>query len=139
MVTHHKTITFNTQGNCDLIDITNRVETIVKESGMSSGICTVFCPGSTASVTTIEYEEGLLKDFPAALDRLIPEDMVYEHHLRWRDGNGHSHVRATILGSSLTIPFINGSLTLGTWQQIIFCDFDNRSRSRKAEIMLVGE
>lgn len=99
----------------------------------------MFCPGSTASVTTIEYEEGLLKDFPAALDRLIPEDMVYEHHLRWRDGNGHSHVRATILGSSLTIPFINGSLTLGTWQQIIFCDFDNRSRSRKAEIMLVGE
>jgi secondary thiamine-phosphate synthase enzyme len=122
-----------------LIDVTGKVEEIVEESGLSIGICTVFCPGSTASVTTIEYEGGLLKDFPEAMDRLVPEDIVYEHHLRWRDGNGHSHVRATILGPSLTIPIVNGKLTLGTWQQIVFCDFDNRPRNRKMEVVILGE
>jgi secondary thiamine-phosphate synthase enzyme len=135
----HRTVAFETQGNCDLIDVTGRIEEIVKESGLGAGICTVFCPGSTASVTTIEYEGGLLKDFPDAMDRLVPEDIVYEHHLRWGDGNGHSHVRATILGPSLTIPFVNRKLTLGTWQQIVFCDFDNRARSRKMEVMVLGE
>ncbi len=135
----HRTVTFETRGDCDLIDVTGKVKEIVKNSGLSIGICTVFCPGSTASVTTIEYEGGLLKDFPDAMDRLIPKDIVYEHHLRWGDGNGHSHVRATILGPSLTIPFVNGKLTLGTWQQIVFCDFDNRPRNRKMEVMILGE
>ena len=135
----HRTVTFETQGNCDLIDVTGKVEEIVKESELTIGICTVFCPGSTASITTIEYEGGLLKDFPDAMDRLVPEDIVYEHHLRWGDGNGHSHVRATILGPSLTIPFANGKLTLGTWQQIVFCDFDNRPRNRKMEVVVLGE
>lgn len=135
----HRTVTFETQGNCDLIDVTGKVEEIVKESGLSIGICTVFCPGSTASVTTIEYEGGLLKDFPDAMDRLVPEDIVYEHHLRWGDGNGHSHVRATMLGPSLTVPFVDGKLTLGTWQQIVFCDFDNRPRNRKVEVVILGE
>ena len=137
--TYHRTVSFETKGNCDLIDVTGRVEEIVRESGLRMGICTVFCPGSTASVTTIEYEGGLLKDFPDAMDRLVPEDIVYEHHLRWGDGNGHSHVRSTILGPSLTIPIVNGKLTLGTWQQIVFCDFDNRARSRKMEVMVLGE
>ena len=135
----HRTVTFETRGNCDLIDVTGKVEEIVKESGLSIGICTVFCPGSTASVTTIEYEGGLLKDFPEAMDRLVPEDIVYEHHLRWGDGNGHSHVRATMLGPSLTVPFVNGKLTLGTWQQIVFCDFDNKPRNRKMEVVILGE
>ncbi|MHA2139968.1 MAG: secondary thiamine-phosphate synthase enzyme YjbQ [Candidatus Thorarchaeota archaeon] len=139
MTTFHKSITLSTKGNCDIIDVTGKVEDIVKESSLETGICTVFCPGSTASITTIEYEGGLLKDFPDALDRLVPEDITYEHHLRWGDGNGHSHVRATLMGPSLTIPFVNRSLTLGTWQQVVCCDFDNKPRSRKIEIMLIGE
>lgn len=122
-----------------MIDITQSVEKTVIESGLNTGICTVFCTGSTGSITTIEYEDGLLKDFPEAMERLAPKDLVYEHHLRWRDGNGHSHVRASILGPSLTVPFVNGKLTLGTWQQITFIDFDNKPRSRRLEVVLIGE
>ncbi|NHI83726.1 MAG: YjbQ family protein [Candidatus Thorarchaeota archaeon] len=139
MGTHHQSISFQTRGDCDIIDITERVEEIVEKSKFRNGICTVFVPGSTASVTTIEYEDGLLKDFPDAMDRLVPEDIVYEHHLRWRDGNGHSHIRSSILGPSIAIPFVDGRLTLGTWQQIVLCDFDNRPRSRKVEVMLLGD
>jgi secondary thiamine-phosphate synthase enzyme len=139
LATHHQSICFQTRGNCDLVDITGKVEEAVKKSGFRNGICTVFSPGSTASITTIEYEGGLLKDFPNAMDRLVPEDLVYEHHLRWGDGNGHSHVRSAILGPSLTIPVVDGKLTLGAWQQVVFCDFDNRSRSRMVEIMVIGE
>lgn len=139
MATYHKSITLNTKGNCDIIDITGRVEDIVRESGLNGGLCTVFCPGSTASITTIEYEGGLLRDFPDALDRLVPEDIPYQHHLRWGDGNGHSHVRASIMGPSLTIPFTGHSLTLGTWQQVVCCDFDNKARNRRIEVMLIGE
>jgi len=122
-----------------MIDITHAVEETVNKSGLNTGICTVFCTGSTGSITTIEYEDGLLKDFPEAMERLAPIDAVYEHHLRWRDGNGHSHIRASILGPSLTIPFVNGRLTLGTWQQITFVDFDNKPRGRKLEVVLIGE
>jgi secondary thiamine-phosphate synthase enzyme len=122
-----------------MIDITPEVAETVKGSGLKTGICTVFCTGSTGSVTTIEYEGGLLKDFPEAMERLAPKDAVYEHHLRWGDGNGHSHVRASILGPSLTVPFVNGRLTLGTWQQICFIDFDNKPRNRKLEVVLIGE
>lgn len=122
-----------------MIDITQAVEETVSKSGLTTGICTVFCTGSTGSITTIEYEEGLLHDFPVAMERIAPTDAVYEHHLRWRDGNGHSHVRASILGPSLTVPFVNRRLTLGTWQQITFVDFDNKPRSRKLEIVLIGE
>ena len=122
-----------------MIDITHSVEETVDKSGMNTGICTVFCTGSTGSVTTIEYEDGLLADFPVAMERVAPKDAVYEHHLRWHDGNGHSHVRASILGPSLTVPFVNGKLTLGTWQQITFIDFDNKPRSRRLEVVLVGE
>ena len=122
-----------------MIDITHEVEDTVSQSGLKTGICTVFCTGSTGSITTIEYEDGLLHDFPVAMERIAPIDAVYEHHLRWRDGNGHSHVRASIIGPSLTIPFVNGKLTLGTWQQITFIDFDNKPRSRKLEVVLIGE
>jgi len=139
MATFHKSITLNTKGNCDLIDVTGKVEDIVRESSFEAGICTLFCPGSTASITTIEYEDGLLKDFPDAMERLVPQDIIYKHHLRWGDGNGHSHVRASILGPSLTIPFVNSSLTLGTWQQVVCCDFDNKPRDRRIEVMIIGE
>ncbi|MHA1949369.1 MAG: secondary thiamine-phosphate synthase enzyme YjbQ [Candidatus Thorarchaeota archaeon] len=139
MTTYNDTIAFETRGDCDMIDITPEVAETVKGSGMKTGICTVFCTGSTGSVTTIEYEGGLLQDFPKAMERLAPKDAVYEHHLRWGDGNGHSHVRASILGPSLTIPFVNGRLTLGTWQQICFIDFDNKPRNRKLEVVLIGE
>ncbi|MGY5855628.1 MAG: secondary thiamine-phosphate synthase enzyme YjbQ [Candidatus Thorarchaeota archaeon] len=139
MSTHHDNIVFETRGDCDMIDITHAVEDTVNKSRLKTGICTVFCTGSTGSITTIEYEEGLLEDFPVAMERLAPTDAVYVHHLRWRDGNGHSHVRASILGPGLTVPFVNGKLTLGTWQQITFIDFDNKPRSRKLEIVLIGE
>jgi len=139
MGTYHSTLTFQTSGNCDMVDITSEVEGVVRVSGFKNGICTVFCVGSTGSIVSIEYEEGLLKDFPEAMERLAPIEAVYEHHLRWQDGNGHSHVRASIVGPSLTVPFVDSRLTLGTWQQVTFVDFDNRSRSRKVEVMLVGE
>jgi secondary thiamine-phosphate synthase enzyme len=122
-----------------MIDITERVAEIVSESRLAKGICTVFCPGSTGGITTIEYEEGLLHDFPAAMERVAPQNVAYEHHLRWHDGNGHSHIRASLLGPSLTIPFVDGKLTLGTWQQITFIDFDNKSRNRRLEVFLLGE
>ncbi len=139
MSTYNETIAFETKGDCDMIDITYKITKSVIQSGLKTGICTVFCTGSTGSITTIEYEDGLLKDFPEAMERLAPKDAVYEHHLRWRDGNGHSHVRASILGPSLTVPFVNGKLTLGTWQQITFVDFDNKPRSRKLEVLIIGE
>ena len=139
MGTYHSTLTFQTSGNCDMVDITSEVEGVVRVSGFKNGICTVFCVGSTGSIVSIEYEEGLLKDFPEAMERLAPIEAVYEHHLRWQDGNGHSHVRASVVGPSLTVPFVDSRLTLGTWQQVTFVDFDNRSRSRKVEVMLVGE
>ncbi len=139
MGTHNAAITLETNGNCDMIDITKEVESALNSSGLTTGICTVFCPPSTGSVTTIEYEGGLLKDFPEAMERLAPIEAVYEHHLRWRDGNGHSHIRASILGPSLTVPFVNGKLTLGTWQQIAFIDFDNKPRNRRIDIVILGE
>ncbi|MFW9925291.1 MAG: secondary thiamine-phosphate synthase enzyme YjbQ [Candidatus Thorarchaeota archaeon] len=139
MSTYNDSIAFETNGDCDMIDITYSVAETVSMSGMKTGICTIFCTGSTGSITTIEYEDGLLKDFPEAMERLAPKDAIYQHHLRWRDGNGHSHVRASILGPSLTVPFVNGKLTLGTWQQITFIDFDNKPRTRRIEVVLIGE
>jgi secondary thiamine-phosphate synthase enzyme len=139
MTTYNGTIAFETRGDCDMIDITSDVSKTVGKSGLKTGICTVFCTGSTGSITTIEYEGGLLKDFPEAMERIAPTDAVYEHHLRWGDGNGHSHIRASILGPSLTVPFVDGRLTLGTWQQICFIDFDNKPRRRKLAVVILGE
>ena len=122
-----------------MVDVSSEVEGVVRASGFKNGICTVFCVGSTGSIVSIEYEEGLLKDFPEAMERLAPVEAVYDHHLRGQDGTGQSHERASIVGPSLTAPFVDSQLTLGTWQQIAFVDFDNRSRNRKVEVMLVGE
>ena len=134
-----KDITFQTKGNCDIIDITSQVAAGVAESGISNGIITLFVSGSTAGITTIEYEPRLLNDFKNMWDRLIPQNIPYEHNKTWGDGNGHSHVRASVLGASLTIPLVNKKLTLGTWQQIVFVDFDNRPRSRKIILQIMGE
>lgn len=139
MATYHATIPVSTRGNCEMVDITKDVEKCVANSGLKTGLCTVFCAGSTGSVTTIEFEGGLLKDFPIAMERIAPSSAVYEHHLRWHDGNGHSHIRATILGPSLTIPFTNAKPCLGTWQQVVFVDFDNVSRNRVLEVVVLGE
>lgn len=122
-----------------MVNITDEVENVVKESKINDGIATVFVPGSTAAVTTIEYEPGLLNDFPNMLERIAPENTTYEHEQMWHDGNGHSHVRASLLGPSLTVPFTNKQLTLGTWQQIVLIELDTRSRDRSLVVQLIGE
>jgi secondary thiamine-phosphate synthase enzyme len=134
-----KDIALQSKGNCDIIDITSQVAKNVEESGVNSGIVTLFIVGSTAGITTIEYEPNLVSDFKNMWDRVIPQSIPYAHDKTWGDGNGHSHVRASLLGASLIIPFVNKRLTLGTWQQIIFVDFDNRPRSRKIIIQMLGE
>jgi secondary thiamine-phosphate synthase enzyme len=131
-------INFKTNGNCDIMDITGKVEAVLSESSFDEGNVLLFAGGSTAGITTIEYEPGLLKDYPKFFDRIAPVNINYEHDNTWHDGNGHSHVRASLQGASITVPFVNGSLALGTWQQIIFVDFDNRSRSREVVVQLMG-
>ncbi|MGP8320837.1 MAG: secondary thiamine-phosphate synthase enzyme YjbQ [Methanosarcinaceae archaeon] len=137
VVTKH--LNFDTQGNTDIVDITDDVIMAVKESIIKDGLVTVFAPGSTMAVTTLEYEPGLVFDLTQALERIAPQDIVYQHNERWHDGNGHSHVRASLLGQSETFPIINGVIALGTWQQIICIDLDNRSRSRKLIVQVIGE
>jgi secondary thiamine-phosphate synthase enzyme len=132
-------INVKTKGECDIVDITSEVERKVSESGIESGTVTVFISGSTAGVTTIEYEPGVVSDFKAMWDRIVPRDMQYKHDQRWGDGNGYSHVRASTLGPSLVVPFSNRALLLGTWQQIIVIDFDNRPRSREIVLQIMGE
>jgi secondary thiamine-phosphate synthase enzyme len=129
----------STHGNADMIDITEAVQKSLTESGLSNGIVTIFCPSSTSGLTTIEYESGALSDLKRLFDEIIPPNQNYAHNARWGDGNGHSHVRAALLKPSLTVPFVNGRLTLGTWQQIIYVDFDNRSRRRKLVVQMMGE
>ena len=123
-------IPLNTQGDADIHDITEQVAHQVTQSGLKDGTVTIFCPSSTSALTTIEYEGGALNDLRRLFDEIIPQDREYAHNARWHDGNGHSHVRAALLGPSLTIPFVNRRLTLGTWQQVIYVDFDNRPRRR---------
>jgi len=130
---------FETKGEVEMVDITEEVRGFVKRSGLSSGLVCIHCPGATGAVTTIEYEDGLLEDFPAMLEAIAPKEKVYQHHLRWHDGNGHSHVRASLMGPSLTIPFVNGEPVLGTWQQIAFVELDNKNRDRKLVIQVMGE
>ena len=139
MTVETKEITLQSRGNCDIIDITSQVTKNVEKSGINSGIVTLFIVGSTAGITTIEYEPNLLSDFKNMWDRVIPQNIPYEHNKTWGDGNGHSHVRASTLGASLIIPLVNKKLILGTWQQIVFVDFDNRPRSRKITIQILGE
>jgi secondary thiamine-phosphate synthase enzyme len=134
-----ETISLNTKGFSDIIDITHQVVSVLNHSDIKDGLVTVFCPGSTGAVTTIEYESGVLKDLQKALEKIIPSNIVYEHDKRWGDGNGFSHVRAALMKPSLTIPLIKGRLTLGTWQQIVFIDFDNRKRDRDLIVHVMGE
>jgi secondary thiamine-phosphate synthase enzyme len=128
-----------TEGHCDILDITSRVSDAVRACGLQNGTVTVFCPGSTGGLSTIEYESGALHDLEEVLDEIAPPDRDYRHHLRWGDDNGHSHVRSAMIGPSLTIPFVKGELTLGTWQQIVFLDFDTRPRSRRLVLQMMGE
>ena len=132
-------IDFNTKHEGDIVDITGYVQKAVKKSQLKDGIACVFVPGATGAVTTIEYEPGLLQDLPDALDRLFPRDIIYQHQLRWHDGNGHSHVRASFLGPSLTVPFKEKKLILGTWQQIVFLELDNSARQRRIIVQMMGE
>lgn len=132
-------IPLSTRGDCDIIDITPKVAAIVREHNFTQGQALVFVFGSTAGLTTIEYEPGLLKDIPAAFDKIAPPGARYFHEETWHDGNGHSHVRAALLGCSLTVPFNEGRLLLGTWQQIVLIDFDNRPRRREVVVQLTGE
>ncbi|WP_455364979.1 secondary thiamine-phosphate synthase enzyme YjbQ [[Eubacterium] cellulosolvens] len=123
----------------EIIDVTDKVQDAVRGSGIKNGVVTIFVAGSTGALTTIEYEPGLLYDFPSMLERVAPKGITYEHEKRWHDGNGHSHVRASLIGPSLTVPFIDGSLCLGTWQQIIFMEMDNRGRSREIILQILGD
>jgi len=134
-----KSIEIKSKGENDIIDLSDKISDKITESGISNGIITVFVTGSTGALTTIEYESGLLKDFPEMLSRIAPEEINYEHEERWHDGNGRSHVKASLIGPSLTIPFKDGSLLLGTWQQIVFVELDTRGRNRNLILQIIGE
>jgi secondary thiamine-phosphate synthase enzyme len=132
-------ISLETRGNADVNDITDRLSKAVAESGLSTGVLTVFCPSSTSALTTIEFEAGVVRDLERLLDEIIPLRRDYAHNARWGDGNGHSHVRAALLGPALSVPFVNRTLTLGTWQQVVHIDFDVRPRHRQLVLQLIGE
>lgn len=131
--------TLSTKGFCDIHNITEAVADKVKRSGLTDGIAVIFTPSATSAITTVEYESGMLADFEALFERIASQAWEYKHNLRWRDGNGFSHVRAALLGPSLSVPFSGGRLVLGTWQEIAFVDFDNRSRTRRIIVQMVGE
>ncbi|MFC1508309.1 secondary thiamine-phosphate synthase enzyme YjbQ [Candidatus Omnitrophota bacterium] len=137
VITNH--IELSTRGNAEIVDITPDIEQALDTSGLSDGVLTVFVSGATGGLTTIEYEPGLVRDLNELWDRIIPSNKTYHHDRAWGDGNGHSHVRASLLGPSLTIPFCSGTLTLGTWQQVIFIDFDVRPRTRRIVLQFMGE
>jgi secondary thiamine-phosphate synthase enzyme len=134
-----KNIQIKSRGEDDVIDITEPTLKAIKESNLKNGIVTVFVSGSTAAITTIEYEPGLRNDFPKMLNRIIPRDIEYEHDKKWNDGNGHSHVRASLVGPSLTIPFKDGTLMLGIWQQVVLLEMDTRQRERQIVLQIMGE
>ena len=134
-----QSFTVNARGFGDIIDITGEVARSVEKSDVHDGIATVFVSGSTAGITTIEYESGVVNDLKQAIERQAPENIHYDHDARWGDGNGFSHVRAALMGASFTVPFTGKQLRLGTWQQIVLCDFDNRSRSREILVQIMGD
>ena len=136
---YSETVSLKTKGFSDIIDMTRHVVTVIERSGIENGLVTVFCPGSTGAVTTIEYESGVLRDLQKALEKIAPSDIPYEHDKRWGDGNGFSHVRAALMKPGFSIPLVSGRLILGTWQQIIFIDFDNRKRERDILVHVIGE
>jgi len=134
-----KQIKISSKSENDIIDITEQVADAISESGISNGTITVFVSGSTGAITTIEYEPGLVKDLPEMLSRIAPDDINYEHEQRWHDGNGRSHVKASLIGPSLTVPFKDGQLLLGTWQQIVFLELDTKARTRTLVLQIIGE
>jgi secondary thiamine-phosphate synthase enzyme len=134
-----KYLSLRTKEELDTINITESISKAINETNLRNGIVTIFVPGSTGALTTIEYEPGLLKDFPDMLERIAPKNIYYEHEKRWHDGNGHSHVRASLIGPSLTVPFKDKKLTLGTWQQLVFIELDIHSRSRELVLQIMGE
>jgi secondary thiamine-phosphate synthase enzyme len=136
---YHTTINIQTKGENDIIDITDTIQRCVKKSHLENGICCIFVPGSTGTITTLEYEPGLKKDIPLALEKIAPVNQYYAHHETWHDDNGRSHVKASLMGPSITIPFQNKKIIHGTWQQIVFIELDTRSRNRSIIVQLVGE
>ncbi|WP_369424595.1 secondary thiamine-phosphate synthase enzyme YjbQ [Methanothrix sp.] len=132
-------IEFDTKGDADMVDITPMVVNAVQSSGVTDGIVVLFVPGATGAVTTIEHEPGLIADMRRALEMIAPEHEEYEHNRRWGDDNGHSHIRASLIGPSLTVPVVNSALSLGRWQQIVFIDMDNRPRRRRLVLQIMGE
>ncbi len=132
-------VEFSTQGQADMVDVTDQVARVVADAGLVNGVVTLFTPSATSALTTIEYESGCISDLGRLFDEIVDPQRPYAHNARWGDGNGHSHVRAALLGPSLTVPVVNGRLTLGTWQQIIFVDFDNRARRRQLVVQMMGE
>ena len=136
---HTGYISLNTRGNTEVIDITAECSSIVLDSGISRGVMTVFCPGSTGGITTIEHEPNLVKDLKEALEVFSPSDKEYHHKKTWNDDNGAGHIRSSVIGPSLSVPVVDGGLTLGTWQQVVFCDFDAVSRKRRLTVQVMGE
>jgi secondary thiamine-phosphate synthase enzyme len=139
MMIHSGFLEVQTKGHADMHDLTQDVERLVHEAGVSQGQVTIFTPSSTSALTTIEFESGALSDLRRSLDEIAPVDREYKHNLRWQDGNGHSHLRAALLGPSLSIPVLDGQITLGTWQQILFIDFDVRARDRRIAVLVMGD
>jgi secondary thiamine-phosphate synthase enzyme len=134
-----KKINLSTKGFTDIIDITPALRSYIQESNLNDGHVIVFVPGSTGGLTTIEYEPGLLKDIPEMLEKITPMQANYHHDNTWHDGNGYAHLRSALIGPSITVPFVGGNMQLGTWQQVVFIDFDNRSRSRSLHVQIYGE
>lgn len=133
------TIPLSTHGNTDISNITKELERLLSESELTSGTLTIFCPSSTSGLTTVEFEPGAVADLKRLFEELIPSGRDYAHNAAWDDGNGHSHMRASLLGPSLTIPFVGKTLTLGTWQQVVYLDFDIRPRRRELVVQMVGD
>jgi len=134
-----ETFNIKTKNTCHIVNISSEVNDIVKKSGLRKGLCNVFISGSTGAITTIEFEPGLQQDFPDCLERIAPEGINYEHHKTWGDSNGSGHVRASLIGPSVTVPFSGGTCILGTWQQIIFMELDSHARNRRIHVTLIGE
>ncbi len=132
-------IRFDSQGDGEILDLTSQIAEKIESSGLNSGTVTVFTPSATSAITTIEYEPGLLQDLPEFFQKIIPAEVSYKHDLTWHDGNGYAHLRAALVGPDITVPFVAGKMTLGTWQQIVFLDFDNRARNRKVIVQIIGE
>ena len=139
MTVKTRTLSLSTRGNADIHEITGPVQRCIVEAGLKDGIVTIFCPSSTSAVSTIEYEPGCVRDLKRLFEEIIPENRPYAHDEAWGDGNGHCHVRAALLKASLSVPFVSGRLTLGTWQQIVYVDFDTRPRRRELVLSVMGE